>query len=75
MKTSAPENEKNPELSLTANEPAIKRIKIEDSSEDDVPICPESVSWVQCGDQSLSVGDRNVLRSGDDLSDKHINFG
>ena len=51
MKTSAPENEENPELNLTAkNEPAIKKIKIDDSPEDDIVTCSESVSWVQCGD-------------------------
>ena len=32
-------------------------------------------AWVTCQDSTLSVEDKNSLRKGDDLNDKHINFG
>ena len=66
---------KHPELS-TEKEP--KRIKIDESmksTEDDESRSAETIAWVVCRELSLSVGDRSILRSGDDLSDKHINFG
>ena len=32
-------------------------------------------AWVTCQDSTLSVEDKSSLRKGDDLNDKHINFG
>ena len=54
-----------------------KRVKVdvdldEPQRQDD---CAENDVWVTCGDNTLSVEDKSSLRKGDDLNDKHINFG
>ena len=54
-----------------------KRVKVdvdldEPLRQDD---CAENDVWVTCEDNTLSVVDKSSLRNGDDLNDKHINFG
>ena len=75
MKISAPENEKTLNLVLQRMSLPLKGLRLKILLKMMSLMSGKCFMGIQCGDQSLSVGDRNVLRSGDDLSDKHINFG
>ena len=50
-----------------------KKLKVEDDVCDNGD-AHESTCWIKCGLFNLSIADKNVLITGDWVSDKHINF-
>lgn len=59
----------------TESEQEPKRVKVDGDEPLRQDDCAQNDVWVTCGDSTFSVEDKSSLRRGDDLNDKHINFG